>query len=271
MLNVWGTWCIACREEHEELLAIARQHVVPLIGLDYMDQREKAQAVAHAARQSLPSPSASTPTGARRSTGACTVRPETFLVDGQGRVIYKFISPMTPEVWQHEFLPRIAAARAERARDARAASTARSLLLAALWAVAGAAARRPAAAGAVDVYGEIENPALQARFEHITQDLRCLVCQNESIADSNVELAADLRRQVREMLIAGKSDDAIFQVHDRPLRRFRALQSAADPEDLADLGRALHHAGSWEPSSSSESRVSARACRWTMSPRSEPK
>jgi cytochrome c-type biogenesis protein CcmH len=67
------------------------------------------------------------------------------------------------------------------------------------------------AAGSVDVYGELENPALQSRYEHITQDLRCLVCQNESIADSNVELAADLRRQVREMLIAGKSDDAIFK------------------------------------------------------------
>jgi cytochrome c-type biogenesis protein CcmH len=67
------------------------------------------------------------------------------------------------------------------------------------------------AAGSVDVYGELENPSLQARYEHITEDLRCLVCQNESIADSNVELAADLRRQVREMLIAGKSDDAIFK------------------------------------------------------------
>jgi cytochrome c-type biogenesis protein CcmH len=67
------------------------------------------------------------------------------------------------------------------------------------------------AADSVDVYGELENPALQSRYEHITRDLRCLVCQNESIADSNVELAADLRRQVREMLVAGKSDDAIFQ------------------------------------------------------------
>ena len=82
------------------------------------------------------------------------------------------------------------------------------LSLAVLWLSVGSPAR---AADSVDVYGEIENPALQARFEHITQDLRCLVCQNESIADSNVELAADLRRQVREMLIAGKSDDAIFK------------------------------------------------------------
>ena len=62
----------------------------------------------------------------------------------------------------------------------------------------------------LDAYGQLENPALQLRFEHITKELRCLVCQNESIADSNVELAGDLRRQVREMLVAGKSDDAIF-------------------------------------------------------------
>ena len=67
------------------------------------------------------------------------------------------------------------------------------------------------AALALDGNGQLENPALQTRFEHITKELRCLVCQNESIADSNVELAADLRRQVREMLVAGKNDDAIFQ------------------------------------------------------------
>jgi cytochrome c-type biogenesis protein CcmH len=66
-------------------------------------------------------------------------------------------------------------------------------------------------ARAVDAYGQLQDPALQARFEHITAQLRCLVCQNESIADSNVELASDLRRQVREMLLAHQSDDAIFQ------------------------------------------------------------
>jgi cytochrome c-type biogenesis protein CcmH len=64
---------------------------------------------------------------------------------------------------------------------------------------------------ALDVNGQIEDPKLQDRFEHITKELRCLVCQNESIADSNVELAADLRRQVREMLVAGQSDDAIYK------------------------------------------------------------
>jgi len=66
------------------------------------------------------------------------------------------------------------------------------------------------AAPALDPHGQLQNPALQMRFERITKELRCLVCQNESIADSNVELASDLRRQVREMLVAGQSDDAIF-------------------------------------------------------------
>lgn len=68
-----------------------------------------------------------------------------------------------------------------------------------------------AAAGDVDVNGQLRDPALQARFERITHELRCLVCQNESIADSNVELAGNLRRQVRDMLIAQQSDAAIFK------------------------------------------------------------
>ena len=65
-------------------------------------------------------------------------------------------------------------------------------------------------ATALDAHGQLADPALQARFERIAKELRCLVCQNESIADSNADLARDLRRQVREMLVAGKSDDAIF-------------------------------------------------------------
>jgi len=79
------------------------------------------------------------------------------------------------------------------------------LLLAALGALA-----QTESATRLDANGQLEDPTLQVRFERITKELRCLVCQNESIADSNVELASDLRRQVREMLIAGKSDDAIF-------------------------------------------------------------
>jgi cytochrome c-type biogenesis protein CcmH len=67
------------------------------------------------------------------------------------------------------------------------------------------------APAALDDHGQLQNPLLQTRFERITKELRCLQCQNETIADSNAELAENLRRQVREMLIAGSSDDAIFK------------------------------------------------------------
>jgi len=62
----------------------------------------------------------------------------------------------------------------------------------------------------VDANGQLADRELQTRFEQISKELRCLVCQNETIADSNADLAIDLRRQVREMLVAGKSDEAIF-------------------------------------------------------------
>jgi cytochrome c-type biogenesis protein CcmH len=80
----------------------------------------------------------------------------------------------------------------------------------ALIAGVGLAVLSATVAHALDANGMIEDPVLQARFESIAKDLRCLVCQNESIADSNADLARDLRRQVREMLIAGKSDKEIF-------------------------------------------------------------
>jgi cytochrome c-type biogenesis protein CcmH len=64
---------------------------------------------------------------------------------------------------------------------------------------------------AVDSGETLDDPALQARYEQLIGDLRCLVCQNESIADSNAPLAADLRREVREMLRAGKQDQEILR------------------------------------------------------------
>jgi cytochrome c-type biogenesis protein CcmH len=62
---------------------------------------------------------------------------------------------------------------------------------------------------AIDTQGAFEDPALQARYEQINRELRCLVCQNQTIADSNATLAQDLRREVREMIEAGKTDAEI--------------------------------------------------------------
>jgi cytochrome c-type biogenesis protein CcmH len=62
---------------------------------------------------------------------------------------------------------------------------------------------------AIDTQRAFDDPLLQDRYEGITRELRCLVCQNETIADSNATLAGDLRREVREMIAAGKTDDEI--------------------------------------------------------------
>jgi cytochrome c-type biogenesis protein CcmH len=62
---------------------------------------------------------------------------------------------------------------------------------------------------AIDTEAAFDDPVLQERYEKINRELRCLVCQNQTIADSNATLAQDLRREVREMIAAGKTDDEI--------------------------------------------------------------
>jgi cytochrome c-type biogenesis protein CcmH len=67
----------------------------------------------------------------------------------------------------------------------------------------------PAISHAIDTERAFDDPVLQQRYESINRELRCLVCQNQTIADSNAPLAADLRREVREMIAAGKTDAEI--------------------------------------------------------------
>ena len=78
----------------------------------------------------------------------------------------------------------------------------RACLLACLLALGGQAL-------AIDTEAAFDDPVLQHRYESINRELRCLVCQNQTIADSNATLAQDLRREVREMIAAGKTDDEI--------------------------------------------------------------
>jgi cytochrome c-type biogenesis protein CcmH len=67
-----------------------------------------------------------------------------------------------------------------------------------------------APAHAIEPGETLKDPVLEARARKISQELRCLVCQNQSIDDSNAELARDLRLIVRERLAAGDSDNAVL-------------------------------------------------------------
>jgi cytochrome c-type biogenesis protein CcmH len=64
-------------------------------------------------------------------------------------------------------------------------------------------------ATAIDTGVAFEDPEMQARYENLIDDIRCLVCQNQTIKDSNVFLAADLRREVRRMMSEGMTDAEI--------------------------------------------------------------
>jgi cytochrome c-type biogenesis protein CcmH len=55
-----------------------------------------------------------------------------------------------------------------------------------------------------------DDPELQARYEKIIDEVRCLKCQNQTIKDSNAFLASDLRREIRRLLEEGKSDQEVF-------------------------------------------------------------
>ena len=77
------------------------------------------------------------------------------------------------------------------------------------WTLAAMAAGVLCLAAASDPSDRLPDPAQEARARHIFQDVRCLVCQNESIDDSEAELASDLRRTVREQVRAGHSDTEI--------------------------------------------------------------
>ena len=56
----------------------------------------------------------------------------------------------------------------------------------------------------------VEDPQIEQRMQALTQQLRCLVCQNETLADSHADLAEDLRKEIREQMKAGKSDREII-------------------------------------------------------------
>jgi cytochrome c biogenesis protein CcmG/thiol:disulfide interchange protein DsbE len=108
LVNVWATWCAGCRQEHPFLLELARENVVPIFGLNWRDNRPEALRWL----RGLGDPyiaSAFDEDGRVGIDWGVYGAPETFLVDENGIVIHKHIAPLTREVWERDFLPRIQA------------------------------------------------------------------------------------------------------------------------------------------------------------------
>jgi hypothetical protein len=84
--------------------------------------------------------------------------------------------------------------------------------------------------------------AFDARIKHLEGELRCLVCQNQTLADSNAELADDLRREVRSLALSGKSDDEIKAYLVQRYGDFVLVPSAGQAEHVGALGRPVRAA-----------------------------
>jgi cytochrome c biogenesis protein CcmG/thiol:disulfide interchange protein DsbE len=106
VLNVWGTWCVACREEHEALLAISRLGQVPMVGLSWKDEDQAAQQ--WLAQLGNPYTVVAVDKEGRTAIDFGVYgAPETFLIDARGIVLYRHVGAMTLEVWQQEFMSRL--------------------------------------------------------------------------------------------------------------------------------------------------------------------
>ena len=106
LLNVWASWCVACREEHPLLVELSRTGVVPIIGLDYKDTRP--QALQSLAQMGNPyQVSLFDPDGRVGIEYGVYGVPETYVIDKQGTIRFKQIGPITPEIWQNKLLPLI--------------------------------------------------------------------------------------------------------------------------------------------------------------------
>ena len=106
ILNVWASWCVACREEHPVLVELAKSKIAPIIGLDYKDKREDALAML--ANQGNPYLLSAFDANGRVGIdyGVYGV-PETYVIDKAGMIRFKHIGPITMNKLNQKIYPLI--------------------------------------------------------------------------------------------------------------------------------------------------------------------
>jgi cytochrome c biogenesis protein CcmG/thiol:disulfide interchange protein DsbE len=106
LVNVFASWCVACREEHPVLVALARRNLVPIHGLNYKDKPDDAAAWLDRWGDPYTRTGADIDGRVGIDWGVYGV-PETFVIDPQGRIAYKHIGPMTEDFVHTKLVPMI--------------------------------------------------------------------------------------------------------------------------------------------------------------------
>ncbi|MCB5189152.1 DsbE family thiol:disulfide interchange protein [Methylobacillus arboreus] len=113
LFNVWASWCAPCREEHPLLLKLAASQLVPIVGMNYKDQREKALIWLE---QGGGDPYVVTVSDADGRVGidyGVYGLPETYVIDKKGDIRYKQIGPFTEQIIAEKILPLLMELKAE--------------------------------------------------------------------------------------------------------------------------------------------------------------
>ncbi len=113
LVNVFASWCVACREEHPLLIDLRRSGIVPIHGLNYKDRPDDAERWLAQWGDPYTRTGADVDGRAAIDWGVYGV-PETFLVGRDGRIAYKHIGPMTPEFVRDKLLPMVENLRRQR-------------------------------------------------------------------------------------------------------------------------------------------------------------
>ena len=109
LVNVWATWCVGCRQEHDFLLQLAESGSIRMFGLNWRDNQVEAQGWL----QELGNPYIAT---AYDEDGRAGINwgvygaPETFLVGPDGKVLYKHLGPLNRPLWEKHFVPHLESA-----------------------------------------------------------------------------------------------------------------------------------------------------------------
>lgn len=117
LVNFWASWCAPCRVEHPNLEALAREEGVPILGVNYKDERGNALGFLDELGNPYRAVSADQGGRTARDWGVYGV-PETFVVDGAGRVLARLAGPVTERTLERTIRPALARARGEDAAPA---------------------------------------------------------------------------------------------------------------------------------------------------------
>ena len=109
IVNVWASWCVPCREEHAEITALKGLTTAPIYGINYKDTPQAARLFLNELGNPFTRIGSDTKGRTSIDWGVYGV-PETYIVDGKGRIAYKHVGPLTPQIVDDEILPALRAA-----------------------------------------------------------------------------------------------------------------------------------------------------------------